>query len=346
MRRVDHGVDSQMTQRSHTSEDEKPTLAHSGFECTEESGNIHRDVGHAAPIRVSSGLSRRLSQRPCEATLSGVGSDTNAEPQRVFGETACGASHGPIAPAREPYEKRTISATEAGDTARQSALTGRTCLIVDDCALHRESLATVFTTHGHFRPAAAWDEMSFSQAIQTSNPEIVLVNVETRHGLALLRSVRGACPDAKVIVVGVSEDDESEIIACAEAGVTGYHLRADSMEDLFNLISGVARGESLCSPKISMILVKRLWSLAAQRQPETKELALTAREIQILRLLELGHSNNDIARELCIALHTVKNHVHSVLSKLGVRTRAEAGALSRSMRSGEIGTRELGPSLA
>jgi ATP/maltotriose-dependent transcriptional regulator MalT len=72
--------------------------------------------------------------------------------------------------------------------------------------------------------------------------------------------------------------------------------------------------------------------LAAQRQPEAKELVLTAREIQILQLLEIGLSNRDIADRLFIALHTVKNHVHSLLSKLGVSTRAEAVACSRSFR--------------
>jgi ATP/maltotriose-dependent transcriptional regulator MalT len=73
-----------------------------------------------------------------------------------------------------------------------------------------------------------------------------------------------------------------------------------------------------------------LSTLAAQRHPATKELVLTAREIQILRMLEIGLSNRDIAERLCIALHTVKNHVHSILGKLGVSTRAQAVAVSRS----------------
>jgi DNA-binding NarL/FixJ family response regulator len=76
--------------------------------------------------------------------------------------------------------------------------------------------------------------------------------------------------------------------------------------------------------------------LASQRQPEVKELVLTAREIQILRLLESGLSNQEVAQHLCIALPTVKNHVHSVLRKLGVSTRGEAAAYARSMRRNEI----------
>jgi DNA-binding NarL/FixJ family response regulator len=138
-----------------------------------------------------------------------------------------------------------------------------------------------------------------------------------------------------VIVVGIAEDEESEIIACAEAGVAGYHLRADSLDDLLALVSRVAAGESLCSPKVSAILLRRLSALATERRPEPKELVLTAREIQILRLLESGRSNQEIADELYIAVHTVKNHVHSVLNKLGVTTRAAAAAYSRSFADRE-----------
>jgi DNA-binding CsgD family transcriptional regulator len=80
------------------------------------------------------------------------------------------------------------------------------------------------------------------------------------------------------------------------------------------------------------MLLRRLSALAARRQPVAKELVLTAREAQILRMLEMGLSNRNIADHLGIAIHTVKNHVHSVLTKLGVSTRAEAAALARTVR--------------
>jgi DNA-binding NarL/FixJ family response regulator len=134
-----------------------------------------------------------------------------------------------------------------------------------------------------------------------------------------------------VIVLGASEDKESEIVGCAEAGVAGYHMRTDSLDDLLVLIHEVAAGETSCSPEVSAILLRRLSALASQRQPVAKELALTTREAQILRMLELGRSNQDIATQLSIAVHTVKNHVHSLLTKLGVSTRAEAAALSRKL---------------
>ncbi|MFG1931596.1 LuxR C-terminal-related transcriptional regulator [Mycobacterium sp. NPDC048908] len=209
-------------------------------------------------------------------------------------------------------------------------------MIVDDCKLNRENLAAIFAAHGASESAVAWDLPSLCAALGDVAPDIVLFNMGTRDSLTLLRLVRDRCPEAKVIVVGISEDDESEIVACAEAGVAGYHLRAESLDDLLTLMSRVANGESLCSPRVSAILLRRLSTLAAQRRPEVEELALTAREIQILRLLESGLSNREIADRLCIALHTVKNHVHRVLSKLGVNTRAAAAAYARSIRYPEL----------
>jgi DNA-binding NarL/FixJ family response regulator len=169
-------------------------------------------------------------------------------------------------------------------------------------------------------------------ALERTKPSVVLLNIETRDSTLLLRAATDINPNVRAIVLGASEDDEPAIVACAEAGVAGYHMRSDSLEDLLKLIRKVATGESAFSPRVSAILLRRLSALASRRQPAVMELALTTREAQILRMLELGRSNQDIATELSIAVHTVKNHVHSLLTKLGVSTRAEAAALSRTIR--------------
>ncbi|QZT62308.1 response regulator transcription factor [Mycolicibacterium austroafricanum] len=181
-------------------------------------------------------------------------------------------------------------------------------------------------------PTTASDLASVVDATCDKSVDIVLLSMATRDKITLLRVVGEACPRAKVIVVGISEDDEDAIIACAEAGVAGYHLRTESLFDLLRLISRVADDESFCSPRVSAILLKHLSSMAAERRSGPVEIDLTAREMQILRMLENGLSNRDIADRLCITLHTVKNHVHAVLSKLGVSTRAQAAALSRRMQ--------------
>jgi DNA-binding NarL/FixJ family response regulator len=212
---------------------------------------------------------------------------------------------------------------------------GRLCdtkvLIVDDYTLYREYLAAVIASNGSATPCVAWDLSSLVGAFEDSMPRVVLLNAATRDSAYLLRQTLKMNPTAQVIVLGMSEDDELEIVACAEAGVAGYHMRSESLEDLLLLIRKVAAGESLCSPRVSAILLRRLSALASQPQPAAEEPVLTAREAQILRMLELGLSNRDIAGRLCIAIHTVKNHMHSLLAKLGVSTRAEAAALSRTI---------------
>ncbi|MUL84002.1 response regulator transcription factor [Mycobacterium sp. CBMA247] len=204
-------------------------------------------------------------------------------------------------------------------------------LIVDDCTLYRDYLVAVFVSHGAVSPGVAWDVPSLIAAFEARLPRVVVLNMGTRDCAILLRRALSLGPHVRVVVLGVSEDDESEIVACAEAGVAGYHLRTETLQDLLALIHKVAAGESLCSPRVSAILLRRLSVLASQRQPAAKELVLTAREIQILRMLELGLANREIADELCIAVHTVKNHVHSLLTKLGVSTRAQAAAVARTI---------------
>ncbi|MBI3212913.1 MAG: response regulator transcription factor [Mycobacterium sp.] len=204
-------------------------------------------------------------------------------------------------------------------------------LIIDDCTLSRDNLAGALRENGQ-SVSVAWDLPSLLRVDQGLRPDVVLLNVTTRDSGMLVGAALEIDPNVRVVAMGVSEDDESVIVACAEAGVAGYHTRFQSFEDLLDLIGKVVAGETLCSPRVSAILLRRLSSLASQRQPGTKELVLTTREAQILGMLKMGMSNREIAAQLCIAVHTVKNHVHSVLSKLGVNSRAEAAALSSSVR--------------
>lgn len=215
-----------------------------------------------------------------------------------------------------------------------SPLTDPSLLIVDDHTLHRENLAAVFASNGA-APASAWDLQSLSASLTSNPPDLVLLDLDTRDCRTLLHATLEICPQARVIVLGMSEDDDAGIVACAEAGVAGYHLRTESLDDLLSLIRKVAAGESPCSPHVSAIFLRRLSALAAKRKPATRQLVLTRREVQILRMVELGMTNREIADELHIAIHTVKNHVHSVLTKLRVSTRAEAAARVRTVTARE-----------
>ena len=206
-------------------------------------------------------------------------------------------------------------------------------LIIDDCTLFRENLAAVLAVTGVTVAGLAWDLPSLVMAFDRSHAGLVLLDMSTAGSDLLLRALVDMPRAVPVIVFNMSEDNEADIVACAEAGVAGYHMRSDTLEDLITMIRKVSVGESFYSPRVSSVLLRRLSMMASAPQPTSKDLALTAREGQILKMLELGRSNRDIAVHLQIAVHTVKNHVHNLLTKLGVSSRAEAAALYRAVQS-------------
>ena len=207
-------------------------------------------------------------------------------------------------------------------------------LIVDDCPLYREGLATILARqYGDSAIRTAHDLSSMRQALGDSSHDIVLLNLASLDSRVFVRAAREHSPPNRLIALGVSEDDEAAIIACAEAGVCGYHLRTGSLADLVDLIASVLAGGSLCPPRVSAVLMRHLENLAHHGRSDNKELILTQREIQIVELLEFGLSNKEIAARLCIEIGTVKNHVHSLLAKLGVRRRTHVAAVLRGRRN-------------
>lgn len=212
------------------------------------------------------------------------------------------------------------------------AAAGGNVLIVDDCTLYRDALAAVLISHGILPVHTAWDMPSLIGVLESTAPLVILLNMATIGAHKLLRCAVSLSPRVPVVAIGIAEDDEDAIVVCAEAGVSAYHMRPDSLAELLVLINVVAKGGISCPPQISAMLLRRVSAVADLRQPVPREPVLTTRETQILRMLELGRSNQDIAAHLSIAIHTVKNHVHSLLTKLGVSTRAEAAALSHRLR--------------
>jgi DNA-binding NarL/FixJ family response regulator len=152
-------------------------------------------------------------------------------------------------------------------------------------------------------------------------------------GLRLVHELQAVAPDAAVVATAVADTD-GEIVACAEAGVAGFVTRDQSLAEAVRVLESVACGESRCSPRTAAALLRRVAVLSAQREPPGLPDGLTPRECEIAELIARGCSNKEIARELCIEISTVKNHVHHMLEKLGVRGRAEAAARVRVRLSG------------
>ena len=238
---------------------------------------------------------------------------------------------------------------DGGSTMDSGCDRGCRVLVVDDHRLLRELLCASLVDHAS-EVAEAWDGVSASEEIARCDPDVVLVNMSNRDAAFLLNAVAGRRSGAKIIAYGLAEDDESAIASCIEVGVAGYHLRDESVADLAVFMRTVLDGEPACSSRFSALLLRRLPGLST-RVSRNGDNGLTVREHEILEMLAMGLSNRDIAERLCIAVHTVKNHVHSLLTKIGARSRAEAAAIYHRNPQSVVGTlgvgqgREMSPPL-
>jgi DNA-binding NarL/FixJ family response regulator len=204
-------------------------------------------------------------------------------------------------------------------------------VVVDDARLNRECLAAQLSLNG-IAAAMAWDLPTLLAEVDRATPDVILLNIDTPDSATLLQLCLDLDRQTRVIVYGLSTDRESDIVSCAEAGVAGLHLRTESFEHLLSLTHSSGVGRAQCSPEVSSILLRRVYAFAAQSNPDATTDVLTRREIEILELIEQGLTNQLIASRLSLTLHTVKNHVHNLLSKLGVASRAEAVTVFRATK--------------
>ncbi len=205
--------------------------------------------------------------------------------------------------------------------------------IIADVRFYREGLQVVLSQEPAIDVigAAAHSEEAVGR-IRELIPDITLLDCATPQGPSAVRTLLAAAPDVKVVVLAISED-ESQVVHWAEAGISGYVSREAPLTNLVTTIESVARDEMPCSPRVAARLAQRVGALAAGFHPAPAEPQLTRREYEIVDLIDQGLSNKEIARTLHVALPTVKNHIHSILSKLQVHTRLDAlSRLGRAIR--------------
>jgi len=201
-------------------------------------------------------------------------------------------------------------------------------LLVDDHLLFRKGLAQLLDAQPDFEVIGeAADGLEAVEQTRLLHPDLVLMDIRMPNcdGLEATRRIKAQVPEVQVVMLTVS-DDEHDLTAAVQCGADGYLLKDLRPETLFQQLRGLMEGEAPLSRTMTAKLFRQL---AQQGQTTVQPAAtdvLSARECDILPLIVSGYSNQEIAEELGIARNTVKNHLRSILAKLGVRNRAQAAA--------------------
>jgi two-component system, NarL family, nitrate/nitrite response regulator NarL len=204
-------------------------------------------------------------------------------------------------------------------------------LIVEEVGLVSQCLRHVLEGEEDIRVVgAASTVQEASRLLESADIALVNSNLSDNGATTLLRQARNTNATAKIIVTNVPENDEA-VIRFIEQGAAGYVTLDSSVTDVLRIIRAVTADQALLSPRIAASLMARVATLTQLRggpQADMNALeSLTTREREVLTLIRRGMSNSEIADELIIELGTVKNHVHSILKKLGVSSRRSAAAM-------------------
>lgn len=197
--------------------------------------------------------------------------------------------------------------------------------------LFRESLSCCLSQSGSFCVVHMASQLGETgKDLAAEHPDVLIVEFALLRQLDDHKVLRiGVLPlGARVLVIDVP-DREQEILYCIESGgASGYLVQNASLKELKTNLAAIARGETVCSPRIAHLTFCRMSLLARQEQKlgVANGTSLTRREEEIVGLIDEGLSNKEIAARLRIEVSTVKNHVHNILDKLQLHNRRSAAS--------------------
>lgn len=206
-------------------------------------------------------------------------------------------------------------------------------LLVDDHELFREGLAGLVNAQPDLAVVGqAGDGLEALTMARDVQPDLIVmdINMPICDGLEATRLIREALPAVRIVMLTVHDKDE-KLFAAIKAGANGYMLKDTSAADFLRGVRGALGGEATLPPKLAASLVEAyawLATQAARPLPAEDDPDLTGRELEVLNLIASGASNQEIAEQLSISLHTTKSHVRNILSKLHAVNRRQAARLA------------------
>ena len=197
-------------------------------------------------------------------------------------------------------------------------------LIVDDHKVVRDGLKFFLAPMGGIEVIGeAENGLEAIEKTGRLHPDVVLMDLlmPVMNGVEATRAIKEKHPDVQVLVISSFAEDE-KVVAAIRAGASGYLLKDSSPQDLQTSIFEIFNGESALPPRIANIVIRAL------NQPETPPnphaVPLTDREIEVLKMVARGYSNQEIADQLVISVWTVRTHLTNILTKLNLENRTQA----------------------
>jgi NarL family two-component system response regulator LiaR len=218
-------------------------------------------------------------------------------------------------------------------------------IIADDHALLREAMRVALEQYNDIEVVAeATDGVDVVRLSSELKPDVVVMDImmPKLNGIKATMQVRNISPATAVLIL-TGYDDDRYVIGLLESGAAGYLLKSSNMEGLVRAVHAVYDGEAVFDHSIFRKILNytsfsKGKSKVADSGKEHRE-ALSVREITVLKLAATGMSNKQIADELCVTVATVKAHLSSIFSKMGIVSRAEA--IFKGMRDGLITLEDL-----
>jgi DNA-binding NarL/FixJ family response regulator len=204
------------------------------------------------------------------------------------------------------------------------------CLIADDQAMVREGLAAMLAAEpGIMVAGQAIDGADAVRQARRLDPDVVLMDVRmpAMDGLEAARQILAAAdgPGRPRVLMLTTFDLDEYVYQALRAGASGFVLKDATTSELIHAVKVVAAGDALLAPSVTRRLITDFTRkpLAVPVVPVALDV-LTSRETEVLMLIAQGMSNTQISDTLCIALDTTRTHIKRILSKLGLRDRAQA----------------------
>jgi NarL family two-component system response regulator LiaR len=202
-------------------------------------------------------------------------------------------------------------------------------IICDDQAIVRDGLVMLIKLEPDIEiVGTAEDGAAAVEMVGDKRPDVVLMDLKMpiMNGVEATRQIRAKYPEVKILVLTTYADDEW-VFDAIQAGASGYLLKDTPREELIKAVRGTVTGKTYVDPSIAGKVLEQVSS--HQTQPASLITSkLTEREIEVLRLIARGLSNADIADRLFLSDGTVRNHVSSILAKLGVSDRTQAAVIA------------------